>query len=61
MGMLQYFDSIKACVVKRIRGLFNASAIFVEEKKWHFLTYSLGEKKLITFPNDINPKINVLL
>ena len=42
------------------RGLFNAKAILIEEQ-WYYLTQSLKDKGVHTFPKGICPKVNVIV
>ena len=38
----------------------NAKAILLEEQQWYYLTHSWEDKQVLTFPNVICPKVNVL-
>ena len=38
--------------------LFNAKSILLEEQYWYYLTHSLEDKGVHTFPNGICPKVN---
>ena len=40
--------------------LFNAKAILLEEQKWYYLTHSLEDKGVHTFPKGLCPKVNVM-
>ena len=37
-----------------------ANAILLEEQKWYYLTHSLKDKGVHTFPKGIFPKVNVI-
>ena len=40
--------------------LFHAKAILLEEQYWYYLTHSLEDKGVHTFPQDISLNVNVI-
>ena len=40
---------------------YNAKAIQGEEQLWYYLTHSLGDKGIYTFPKGICPKVNAIV
>ena len=38
----------------------NAKATIVEEHLWYYMTQSLRDKSVVTFPNDVSPNVNVI-
>ena len=55
LGLVSLFNGISTFV-----GYFNAKAILQEEQLWYYLTYSLEDKGVHTFPKGICPKVNVI-
>ena len=42
-------------------GLFNAKNVLVEEQEWYYLTNSLGDKDVHTFPKDSGPNVYIIV
>ena len=43
-----------------LRGLSNAKLIYIEEHKWYYLTHSLEDKDVHTFPKASSPEVDVI-